>query len=74
MTQGGDQVAEEDAEVIEEDQEQVIGTVPDPTAVERPRRNARRPGWLTTDMVIAHALPVIAVSYTHLTLPTIYSV
>ena len=36
-----------------------MGTVPDPTAVERPRRNTRRPGWFTTDMVIAYALPVI---------------
>ena len=36
-----------------------MGTVPDSTAVERPRRNTRRPGWLTTDMVVACALPVI---------------
>ena len=30
-----------------------------PTAVERPRRNTRRPGWLTTYMVVAYALPVV---------------
>ena len=59
VTQGGDRVAEEDAEVVEEDQEQVMGTVPDSTAVGRPRRNTRRPGWLTTDMVVAYALPVV---------------
>ena len=59
VTQGGDQAAEEDAEDIEEGQEQVMGTVPDPTAVERPRRNTRRSGWLTTDMVIAYVLPVV---------------
>ena len=33
-----------------------MGNVPDSTAVERPRRNTRRPGWLTTDMVVAYAL------------------
>ena len=36
-----------------------MGTVPDPTAVDRPRRNTRRPDWLTTDMVVAYALPVV---------------
>ena len=46
VTQGNDQAVEEDAEV-EEGQEQVMGNVPDSTAVERPRRNTRRPGWLS---------------------------
>jgi len=59
VTQGGDQAAEGDTEDVEEGQEQVMDTVPDPTAVERPRRNTRRPGWLTTDMVVAYALPVV---------------
>ena len=36
-----------------------MGDVPDSTAVRRPRRNARKPGWLTTDMVVAYALPVV---------------
>ena len=49
MTQCNDQAVEEDAEV-EEGQEQVMGNVPDSTAVERPRRTTRKPGWLTTDM------------------------
>ena len=59
VTQGSDQVVEEDAEEVDQGQEQVMGTVPDPTAVDRPRRNTSRPGWLTTDMVIAYALSVV---------------
>ena len=41
VTQGSDRVVEEDAEEVDQDQEQVMGTVPDPTAVDRPRRNTR---------------------------------
>ena len=59
VTQGSDQAVEEDAEDVEEGHEQIMGNVPDSTAVERPRRNTRRPGWLTTDMVVAYALPVV---------------
>ena len=36
-----------------------MGDVPDSTAVTRPRRNTRKPGWLTTDMVVTYALPVV---------------
>ena len=43
VTQGSDQAVEEDAE-DEEGQEQVMGNIPDSTAVERPRRTTRRPG------------------------------
>ena len=56
VTQGSDRVVEEDAEEVDQDQEQVMSTVPDPTAVDRPRRNTRRPGLLTTDMVVALSL------------------
>ena len=59
VTQGSDQAVEGGAEDVEQGQEQVMGNVPDPTAVERSRRNTRRPGWLTTDMVVAYALPVV---------------
>ena len=53
-----DQAVEVDAD-DEEGQEQVMVDVPDSTAVGRPRRTTRRPGWLTTDMVVAYALPVV---------------
>ena len=55
VTQGNGQADEVDAD-DEEDQEQIMGDVPDSTAVRRPRRNTRKPGWLTTDMVVAYAL------------------
>ena len=58
MTQSNDQAVEVDAD-DEEGQEQVMGDVPDSTAVGRPRRNTRKPGWLTTDMIVAYALPVV---------------
>ena len=58
MTQGNDQAVEVDAD-DEEGQEQVMGNVPDSTAVRRPRRNTRKSCWLTTDMVMAYALPVV---------------
>ena len=58
MTQGNDQADEEDVD-DEEGQEQVMGNVLDSTAVGRPRRNTRKPGWLTTDMIVAYALPSI---------------
>ena len=58
MTQGNNQAVEVDAD-DDEGQEQVMGEVPDSTAVERPRRTTRKPGWLTTDMVVAYALSVV---------------
>jgi len=58
VTQGNDQADEVDAD-DEEGQEQVMGDVPDSTAVGRPRRTIRKPGWLTTDMVVAYALSVV---------------
>ena len=44
VTQGSNRADEESAEDVEQGQEQVMGNVPDPTAVERLRRNTRRPG------------------------------
>jgi len=41
------------------DQEQVMVDVPESSAVRRPRRNTRKPSWLTTDMVVAYSLPVV---------------
>jgi len=36
-------------------------------AVVRTRRNSRKPSWLTTDMIVAYALPVVeeAIQSTH---------
>ena len=58
VTQGNDQAVEIDAD-DEEGQEQVMGDIPDSTAVGRPRSNTRKSGWLTTDMVVAYALSVV---------------
>ena len=58
VTQGNGHVAEVDAD-DEENQEQIMGDVPDSNAVRRPRRNTRKPGWLTTDMIVAYALSVV---------------
>ena len=58
VTQGSDQVAEQDAD-DDEDQGQVIGYVHESVAVGRPRRNSYKSSWLTTDMIVAYALPVI---------------
>ena len=41
MTQGNDQADKVDAD-DEEDQEQIMGDVPDSSAVRRPRRNTRK--------------------------------
>ena len=48
VTQGNDQVAEVDAD-DDEDQEQIMGDVLKSSAVRRPRRNTRKPSWLTID-------------------------
>ena len=57
VTQGSDHIAEQDAD-DEEDQGQVTGDVHKSIAIGRPRRNPRKPSWLTTDMIVAYALPV----------------
>jgi len=36
-----------------------MGDVPESSTVRRLRINTRKSGWLTTDMVVAYALPVI---------------
>jgi len=58
VTQDSDQVAKQDAD-DDEDQEHVMGDAHESVAVERPRRNSRKPSWLTTDMIVSYALPVI---------------
>jgi len=58
MTQGDDQVAEHDAD-NDEDQGQAMGNVQESIAVERTQRNSRKPSWLTTNMIVAYALPVV---------------
>jgi len=52
VTQGSGQVAEQDAD-DDEDQGQVMSDVHESIAVGRPRRNPRKPSWLTTDMIVA---------------------
>jgi len=58
VTQGNDHVAEQHAD-DNEDQGQVMGDVHESIAVERPIRNPRKLSWLTTDMIVAYALPVV---------------
>jgi len=58
VTQGNDQVGEQDAD-DDVDQGYVMGDVHESVAVGRTRRNPRKPSWLTTDMIVAYALPVI---------------
>ena len=36
-----------------------MGDVHESIAVGRPRRNSHKPSWLTTDMIVAYALPVV---------------
>jgi len=36
-----------------------MGNVSESSAVRRPRRSPRKPSWLTTDMVVAYASPVV---------------
>ena len=56
MTQGSDHVADQDAD-DDVDQGQAMGDVYESIAVGRTRRNLRKPTWLTTDMIVAYALP-----------------
>ena len=58
MTQGNDHVAEQAAE-DDEDPGQIMGDIHESIAVGRPRRNSRKPSWLTTDMIVAYALLVV---------------
>ena len=36
-----------------------MGNVQESIAIERARRNLRKPSWLTTNMILAYALPVV---------------
>jgi len=36
-----------------------MGDVHEFVTVGRPRRNSRKPSWLTTDMIVTYALPVV---------------
>ena len=58
MTQGDDQVAKQDAD-NDENQGQIMGNVQESIAVRRTLRNPRKPSWLTTNMIVAYAFPVI---------------
>ena len=59
-TQGGDQVAEHDTDDDDdEDQGQAIDDVQESIQDGRTWRNSRKPSWLTTNMIVAHALSVI---------------
>ena len=57
VTQGNDQADDEVDADDEEGQEQVMGDVPDSTAVRRPRRNTRKSGWLTTCLLYTSPSP-----------------
>jgi len=58
VTQGSDHITEHDVD-NDEDQGQVMSDVHESDAVRRAKRNPRKPGWLTTDMIVVYALPVI---------------
>jgi len=58
VTQGSDLVADKDTDE-DENHEQAMGDVHESIAVGKIRRNPRKPSWLTTDMIVAHALPVV---------------
>ena len=59
VTQHVEHVAEEEDTEDVRNQEQDEGQVPDSIAARRPKRNPKKPQWLSKDMVIAYALPVI---------------
>ena len=50
-----------------EDHGQAMDDVHESIAVGRTRRNPRKPSWLTTNMIVAYALPVVeeAILYTY---------
>jgi len=58
VTQGSDHVTDQDTD-DDVDQGQPMGDVHESIAVGRTRRNSRKPSWLTTDMIVAYALPVV---------------
>jgi len=59
VTHESDQVAEHDSDAdVDEDQWQVVGNVQEFIAVEKTRRNPRKPSWLTTNMIVAYAFPI----------------
>jgi len=58
VTQDSDHVADQDTDV-DEDQGQAMSDVHEFIAVERTRRNLRKPSWLTTDIIVAYALPIV---------------
>jgi len=66
VTQGGNHLSDQDVE-NDDDQWQVMGDVQESIANGRAWRNPCKPSWLTTNMIMAYALPVIeeAVSYTY---------
>ena len=57
VTKDGDHVA--DMDVDDEDQGPVMGDVYDSIILEKTRRNPRKLSWLTTNMIVAYAPPVI---------------
>ena len=67
VTLRDDQVAEQDAD-NDGDQGQAMGNVQEFIAVGRTQRNSRKPSWLTANMIVAYALPVIeeAIPVNHL--------
>ena len=58
VTHASDQVAEQDVD-NNEDQGHVMGDVHKSVIVGRPRRNSRKPSWLTTDIIVAYTLSII---------------
>ena len=66
MTQSSDHVADQDTN-NDEDQRQATDDVHVSIAVGRTKRNPLKPSWLTTDMIVAYALPVVeeAIPFTY---------
>jgi len=58
VTQENDQVAKQDAD-NDENQEQTMDNVQEFIAVGRTQRNSCKPSWLTTNMIMTYALPVV---------------
>ena len=74
VTQGDDQVTEHDAD-NDEDQGQTISNIQESIIVGRTQRNPRKPSWLTTNIIVAYALPVIeeAIPFTYRKLKSVRS-
>ena len=58
VTQGDNQVAEHDTD-NEEYQRQVMGNVQESITIGRTRRNSCKLSWLTINMIVSYAFPVI---------------